>query len=185
MSFRSRANTGLLGAVALIVAESMFFLGVLSAWYYLQATSLGNWPPANLRPQQLTLPMINTFVILISAGAMAWGERGIAAGDKRRLTIGVAVAAGIGLLFMTLQTIEFAGLGFRAQGSSSGSMFFALLVFHLIRVFVGVGWMAVVLIRAAMGQFDQKRRTVVRACAMYWYFITVIWLVVFVVLYLL
>ncbi len=185
MSFRSRANTGLLGAIALIVAESMFFLGVLSAWYYLQATSLGNWPPANLRPQQLTLPVINTLVILISAGAMAWGERGIAAGDKRRLTIGVAIAAGIGLLFMTLQTIEFAGLGLRAQGSSYGSMFFALLVFHIIRVFVGVGWMAVVLIRAAMGQFDQKRRTVVRACAMYWYFITAIWLVVFVVLYLL
>ena len=185
MPFRSRSNTGLLGATALIVAESMFFLGVLSAWYYLQAISLSAWPPPELRPRELTLPVINTIVILISAVALGWGERGIAAGDKRRLTIGVAVAAGLGLLFMTLQTVEFSSLGFRAQGSSYGSMFFALLVFHILRVFVGVGWMAVVLIRAAMHQFDAKRRTVVQACAMYWYFITVIWIVVFAVLYLL
>ena len=185
MPFRSRSNNGLLGATALIVAESMFFLGVLSAWYYLQAVSLGAWPPADLRPREFSLPLINTVVILISAAALWWGERGIADGNKRRLIVGVSIAAGLGLLFMTLQTIEFSGLGFRAQGSSYGSMFFALLVFHILRVFVGVGWMAVVLIRAAMHQFDAKRRTVVQACAMYWYFITVIWLIVFAVLYLL
>ncbi|MBX7214670.1 MAG: heme-copper oxidase subunit III [Thermoflexales bacterium] len=185
MPFRARANTGLLGAAALIVAESMFFLGVLSAWYYLQVISLGNWPPAALRPRTFTLPLINTAIILVSTLALFWGERGIAAGNKRRLTIGVAVAAATGLLFMAMQTVEFSGLGFRATGSAYGSMFFALLVFHLLRVFVGVAWMAVVLIRSLMGQFDQKRRTVVQACAMYWYFITVIWLIVFAVLYLL
>ncbi|MBK8837084.1 MAG: cytochrome c oxidase subunit 3 [Anaerolineae bacterium] len=139
----------------------------------------------NLRPREFTLPLINTVVILVSAVALWWGERGIAGGDKRRLIVGVSVAAGLGLLFMTLQTIEFSGLGFRAQGSSYGSMFVALLVFHILRVFVGVGWLAVVLIRAAMHQFDARRRTVVQACAMYWYFITVIWLIVFAVLYLL
>lgn len=185
MPFRSRSNNGLLGATALIVAESMFFLGVLSAWYYLQAVSLGAWPPADLRPRVFTLPLINTVVILSSAVALWWAERGIAAGDKRRLIIGVSIAAGLGLLFMTVQTIEFSGLGFRAQGSTYGSMFYALLVFHILRVFAGVGWMAIVLIRAAMRQFDAKRRTVAQACAMYWYFITVIWLIVFAVLYLL
>ncbi len=185
MPFRSRSNNGLLGATALILAESMFFFGVLSAWFFLQASSLTGWPPADLRPREITLPIINTVVILISAFAYGWGERGIAGGDKRRLVLGVSIAAGLGLLFMTLQTIEFSGLGFRAQGSTYASMFFALLVFHILRVFVGVGWMAVVLIRAAMHQFDAKRRTVVQACAMYWYFITIIWLIVFAVLYLL
>ena len=54
MPFRSRSNNGLLGATALIVAESMFFVGVLSAWYYLQATSLSAWPPNDLRPREFT-----------------------------------------------------------------------------------------------------------------------------------
>ena len=184
MPFRARANTGLLGATALIVTETMFFLGVLSAWYYLQAISLGNWPPAGLRPREITLPLINTGIMLVSAGLMAWAERGIAAGLKRRLTAGVAVAAAFGLLFMALQTIEFTSLGFRAQNSAYGSMFFALLVFHIARVFAGLVWMAVVLARSAMGQFDTKRRTVVQACAMYWYFLTAVWLVVLAVLYL-
>jgi heme/copper-type cytochrome/quinol oxidase subunit 3 len=80
--------------------------------------------------------------------------------------------------------VEFADLSALAQGSAYGSTFTFLLIFHALRVFVGVTLMTVVLIRASMGQFNSYRRLMVQATAQYWYFITGVWLVVFTVLYL-
>jgi cytochrome c oxidase subunit III len=54
----------------------------------------------------------------------------------------------------------------------------------VVRVFVGVAMMGIVLVRATLQQFSARRRLLVDATAMYWYFIVAVWLVVFVVLYL-
>ena len=54
----------------------------------------------------------------------------------------------------------------------------------MVRVFVGVVLMTVVLIRALLGQINPRHRLLVQATALYWYFITGVWLVVFTVLYL-
>jgi heme/copper-type cytochrome/quinol oxidase subunit 3 len=180
-------NKGLLGAAVFIVSESAFFLGLFLAHFYLLAQSgIGSpFAPGQPRPSPL-LPLINTLVMAVSVGAMVWAERGIARGDQRRLTVGMSVAAALGLVFMAFQSIEFAGLiqlGLAPVNSSFGSTFFALMVFHVLRVFAGVTFMVIVLIRALLGQFSQRRRSVVQACALYWYFIATVWVAVFVVLY--
>ena len=117
---------------------------------------------------------------------MAYAERGIAANKQRNLVIGVTVAAVLGLVFMLVQTVEFSrfiSVGFSPSSSAFGSTFFALLIFHVLRVFAGVLFMVIVLVRALMGQFTQQRRAAVQACTLYWCFIAAVWVVVFLVLY--
>jgi heme/copper-type cytochrome/quinol oxidase subunit 3 len=180
-----RPNTGLIGAAVFIVAESMFFLGLFLAYFYLLASVPVSTASAR---GSLLLPLLNTVVLGASVMAMVWAERGIAANQQRRLLIGMTVAAALGLVFMAIQSIEFARYvqaGFTPNGSSYGSMFFALLIFHVLRVFAGVAFMLIVLVRALLGQFSQHRRSVVQACALYWYFIASVWVVVFLVLYIL
>jgi heme/copper-type cytochrome/quinol oxidase subunit 3 len=172
-----------LGAATFIVSESVFFMGAFVAFFYLRADTqaISDQPQASL-----VLPVLNTLVLFVSVLAIAWAERGIARGNQRRLVIGVTAAAALGLVFMAVQSIEFADLmqlGFTPVSSSFGSTFFALLVFHVLRVFAGVTFMVIVLIRALMGQFSAHRRVAVQACALYWYFIAVVWLAVFLVLY--
>ena len=178
-----KPNIGLIGAAVFIVSESVFFLGVFLAYFYLRAdTRLISDQPA----QSLLLPVLNTLVLACSVVAMAWAERGIAQGQQRRLVSGITLAAALGLIFMAVQSIEFANLahvGFTPGSSAFGSTFFALLVFHVARVFAGVSFMVIVLVRALMGQFSVRRRVAVQACALYWYFIACVWMVVFVVLY--
>jgi heme/copper-type cytochrome/quinol oxidase subunit 3 len=178
-----RPNTGLLGAAVFIVSESAFFLGLFMAYFYLRSdTRLTSDQPHS----SLLLPLLNTLVLAVSVAAITWAERGIARGDERRLVLGVTVAAALGLVFMAVQSIEFAQLttiGFTPNSSAFGSTFFALLLFHVARVFAGVTFMVIVLVRALMGQFSQRRRTAVQACALYWYFIAAVWLVVVTVLY--
>jgi cytochrome c oxidase subunit III len=181
---KPRPNTGLLGAFFFILSESMFFLALFLAYFYLRTDSR-NWPFMLIRPA-LGLPIFNTALLAVSVIAIAWAEHGIARGDQRRLTIGVAVAAIFGLLFMGIQSVEFAELmvtGLAPGGSSFGSSFFALLVFHVLRVFAGVSFMVIVLIRSLLRQFNRNRRAAVQACALYWYFIAAVWVVVFLLLF--
>jgi heme/copper-type cytochrome/quinol oxidase subunit 3 len=177
-----KKNIGLIGVAVFIVAESMFFVGLFSAWFFLRATS-GDWPPPGIERPSPAPAVFNTLVALMSAAAMIYAERGSARDDQHRLVAGISVAAVFGLIFMAVQAAEFADLVRLAQGSSYGSTFAFLLVFHVARVFVGVGLMVIVLIRALLGQFSPQRRLMVQATALYWYFITGVWLVVFVTLY--
>jgi heme/copper-type cytochrome/quinol oxidase subunit 3 len=180
---RRRRTIGLLGVSLFIVSESMFFLGLFLAWFFSRSYS-DAWPPAGVMRPPLAPAVFNTIVVLLSTVAIVVADRSIARNDRRKFVAGIAVAAALGVVFMAVQAVEFADLSALAQGSAYGSTFTFLLIFHALRVFVGVTLMTVVLIRAALGQFNSYRRLMVQATAQYWYFITGVWLVVFMVLYL-
>ena len=178
-----RIDKGLLGVTAIVLAESMFFVAVFMAWFYLRANSPGFVPPVGKQPS-LDLPLINTATATLSAISMAWAASRIKNGDTRGLQLGLAVAIVLGLLFMGLQTVEFSLLGLIVSSSPYASMFIAILVFHVLRVFVGVLLMVLALARSVMGHFSAERHTGIRGTAIYWYFITAVWFVVLYVLFL-
>lgn len=179
----ARPDRGLLGTAAVIVAESMFFLGVFFAWFYLRAQSPGFVPPVAALPP-LVLPIVNTVIAAVSTATMAFVVRSIAAGHRERLVYGLIATIVLGMAFMGIQSVEFARLGFTASSGTYASMFIAVLVFHVARVFVGVVLMIICLARALAGHFSPARHTAVKGTAMYWYFITGVWFVVFYVLFL-
>lgn len=178
-----RKNIGLLGVGFFIVSESMFFLGLFLAWFFMRNTS-DTWPPAGVAPLPITPAIFNTVIALLSTVAVVFADRAIARDDRQGLVRGITVAGALGVIFMAVQAAEFTDLAMLAQGSAYGSTFTFLLLFHVLRVFVGVILMGVVLVRTLLGHFSRKRRLLVQATAMYWYFITGVWLVVFAVLYL-
>jgi cytochrome c oxidase subunit 3 len=180
---QQRKKIGLLGVTLFILSESAFFLGLFLAWFYTRAYSEA-WPPLGVVRPPLAPAVFNTCIALLATGAMIVAGRAIARDDRRTFIGAIAVAAAFGVIFMAVQAVEFVDLSLLAQASAYGSTFTFLLVFHALRVFFGVALMAVVLIRASLGQFSSQRRLMVQATEMYWYFITAVWLVVFVVLYL-
>jgi heme/copper-type cytochrome/quinol oxidase subunit 3 len=178
----SRKNVGLTGAIIFIVSETMFFLGAFYVWFYLRETSLA-WPPLGIKHPNITLPIINSAIMIISTIAMIVAERGVARNNQKALIGGISIAAACGLLFLSLMILEFSLLGFNLTTNAFGSSFVVILVFHVVRVFAGVVLMSIVLARALLGQLHRERRTVVQACAVYWYFISAVWFIVFYVLY--
>ncbi|PJF46960.1 MAG: heme-copper oxidase subunit III [Chloroflexi bacterium] len=178
-----RKDVGLLGVGIFIVSETTFFLGLFLAWFFTRNTS-DVWPPAGVAPPPIAPAILNTVVALLSTVAVFFAHRALIRDDRQGLVRGIALAGALGVIFVAVQAAEFTDLAALAQGSAYGSMFTFLLFFHVVRVFAGVVLMGVVLVRALLGHFSSSRRLLVQATAMYWYFITGVWLVVFAVLYL-
>ncbi len=181
---QQRAHIGRVGVRVFIASETMFFAALFFAWYYLSVTSGATWPPEGIARPPLAPAIVNTVLTLASAVTIWLAARAIARDDKRGLLVNIVLSAIMGVVFMAVQTIEFAQLAALVQASSYGSLFVFILFFHVVRVFVGVAMMGIVLVRATLHQFSAQRRLLVDATAMYWYFIVSVWLVVFAVLYL-
>ena len=183
LAAQPRKSFGLLGVGFFVISESMFFMALFLAWFYLRATNR-DWPPVGLHTPSIAPAIFNTVIVLISAVVVWIGNRAMARGNQRGMLRAFVVAAALGVVFMAVQIAEFADFALLAQGSAYGSTFTFLLFFHVLRVFIGVTLMGVVLVRGLLGQFSAQRRLMVQGTAFYWFFITGVWLVVFAVLYL-
>ncbi len=97
-------------------------------------------------------------------------------------------ATGIaGSLFLLVQGTEWVrliGQGLTLSSGSYGGTFYTLIGLHALHVVAAVVWLGAVLGQAWRGDFSAKRRAGVALCAMYWYFVCALWLVLFPMVYL-
>ena len=115
-----------------LVAETMFFAGLISAFFVLR---LGApvWPP----PLQPRLPVLvtglNTLVLLASSLAMIAALRALRRGAGRALVERLAATAALGALFLAVQGYEWARLihyGLTVTSGAYGATFYTLIGFH-------------------------------------------------------
>jgi heme/copper-type cytochrome/quinol oxidase subunit 3 len=143
--------------------------------------TIGPFPSGGPPKLELTLP--NTIILLISSGTMYWGERGIRAGDQTRLRIGMLITLILGIIFLSIQGIEYSKKEFALQTNAYSGLFFTITGLHGAHVFVGLLFNLVVQIWAWRGWFTAERHLAVTNAAMYWHFVDAVWLVVFFTLY--
>lgn len=177
-----RGAPGWWGMVLLIVTEASLFVYLLFSYFYLASMARGAWPPSG--PPELRLALPNTGILLLSSGAMIWAESGIRRGDRGRLTLGVVVALVLGLVFLSIQLVEYRHQTFSPATDAYASLFYTITGFHGAHVAVGLVMIAVVAIRASLGHFSETRHLAVTNVAMYWHFVDAVWLAVFTSLYL-
>lgn len=163
-----------------VATEAAFFAYFLFAYFYLASQSSNAWPSTR---GSLTLPLVNTAVLLTSSVAVWWADRGIRAGRRGRLRLGVALAVALGILFLVLQGVEYSHEAASPTHDAYGSLFFAITGFHGAHVVVGLVMLVVVLVRALRGHFSVERREAVTNAALYWHFVDAVWLAVFTSLY--
>ena len=114
---------------------------------------------------------------------MWWAERGIDRGSSVQLMIGIALSLLLGLAFMALEGLEWAGEPFHLTSGVYSSLFFTITGFHLAHVAVGLLVLAVLFLWTALGYFDANRHSAVSIGVLYWHFITIVWLAVFFTFY--
>lgn len=175
-----------LAMIALIAGESMLFAGLIGAYlvFRLPAT---HWPPPNLPRLPLGLTALNTLVLLASAWPLTRALRAVRSDDQQTLRRRLAATALLGVAFLVVQGIEWARLvrhGLTLGGSTYGATFYVLVGCHGVHVLVAVVWLAVVTLLATRGAFSTRRHAPLEACAIYWYFVCALWVVVFPLVYL-
>ena len=187
-AMRARRDfTAYVGMLVFLASWAMLF-GSLFFAYALVRARAPVWPPVGDPRLPLVLPAVNTAVIALSSFALQSALRSLRRGRLRPVAGALALAAGLGALFLALQLavwVRVYGEGLVPSGGPYGSVFYALTSFHALHVLVGLVALAWLAVRASRGAYGAMRHVGVRLWAMYWHFVGAIWLVLYATFYLL
>lgn len=175
-----------LATIFLIAAEAMFFAALIFSFLILRV-SAAVWPP----PLQPRLPLgvtaLNTLVLLGSSVVMVGAGRALRSGERRALLRRLASAGALGALFLAVQGFEWArliGFGLTVSSGVYGTTFYTLIGAHAAHVCGALSWLGIAWVLARNGRVGSQEPAALKACAMYWHFVVVLWPVIWVSVYL-
>ncbi len=186
-SLPSRRNPDDLARTTLLVvlaSESTLFSTLLMAYLYLR-TGAGQAAFVQVAGSDWLIAAANTGVLLLSAWVVGQAATAIRNGDRRGLVSRLVIRLALGLVFVGGQVFEFNRSGMAPDDPAFGGVYFALMGFHALHVLAGIVILSVNAARAWLGDFTARRHTAVKAGAWFWYYVTGVWVVLFVGLYLL
>jgi len=171
--------------IVLIAGESMLFAGLIGMYLVFRLSR--PWPPADLPRLPLGMTFLNTLVLFASAVPMTRALGAVRRDDRRTLVRALALTVLLGTTFLAVQGLEWVRLvrhGLTLGSSMYGAAFYTLIGCHGVHVLVAVLWLVVTAVLAARGVFRAARHAALEMCAIYWYFVCALWLVLFPLVYL-
>ena len=180
-------SSSLLGMVLFIASEVMFFGGLFGAYFTIRSAAT-EWPPPDTPHLSAPYAAILTTILVASSVTMQFGVWAIRKNNQRRLVLWLAVSLVLGLIFLTMQALEYANLieeGMTLSSGVFGSTFYTLTGFHGAHVAGGAAFILIVLLRARSGQFTARYHDTVEMASYYWHFVDVVWIGLFSTIYLL
>ena len=177
-------ESGRLATWLFLAAESLFFGGLLSAWFVLRAQAQDSWSEG-LHPS-LGVGIVMTLLLVGASvaghGAVAARARG-ASGTRRLLLAAVLVA-----VFLGTQALEYRHLhheGVSPATSLRWGTFYALTLAHGFHVLIGLLWLLWLVITGA-GRADVAHgRGALEYGVLYLHFVDAVWFVLLGLLYVL
>jgi cytochrome c oxidase subunit 3 len=174
-------GTGKLGLLLVLASESVFFMTALVAYAALRGQTTWLLDHSLAR---LTIPLVNTGILLLSVFPAGWAVASIRRGQQSALGLWLAASLALGMVFVAGQVYEFGRAGLRIDDQAFGGVFFTLIAFHAVHVLAGVVFLAINLARARLGDFSARDFTSIELGTWFWYFVAAVWLVLFAALYL-
>ena len=126
-------------------------------------------------------------MLLSSGGTCHFALEALRHGNRRRFFGLWITTIVLGLGFEFGQLYEFIaafGRGLDLTANTFASAFFIMTGFHGAHVLGGLILLALILYRAANGQFSPQHHVGVAAVTLYWHFVDVVWIFLFAILYL-
>ena len=181
-----RMEPARLGLVLFIIAEIMFFAGLISSFVVFRFSPV-QWPPPDQPRLPLAVTAVNTFILLLSGGTFYLALKFLKASQEKKFKNLLAVTALLGFIFLAVQGIEWVKLlrfGLTAHESIFGGFFYCLVGTHAVHVTGGLVALLWVLNRAWKGGYTAHKSLGVELCRMYWFFVVGLWPVLFALVYL-
>jgi cytochrome c oxidase subunit III len=174
------------GIVIALGSWAMMFMGLFFVYGAVRASN-AVWPPLGSPKLPVTLPAINTGVIVASSIVMQRALAALKQGRVETFTRGVAFTLVLGVAFLWLQVFLWSDVRHMGVFMSSGiygSIFFGFTYLHAAHIVAGLGVLGFVWWRARKGRYNAHNWFGVRSAAYFWHFVDAVWLVMFVTLFL-
>jgi len=176
-------STAWWGMMTLITTESMIFLVLLGAYFFLRA-SAPHWPLGGIKGPELWLSAPFSFVLWGSSLPIFYAESAIQRGSQAGLRAGLAISAIMGIAFLAFTAKDFGDLTFGWRDNAYGSIYYTIVGLHALHVVIGLCMNLLVEVKAWQGKFSAARHTTVEVFGLYWHFVDAVWLFVFASLFL-
>ena len=172
------------GLVLFLIAESMIFFGLFSAYLIYYVTS-PQWPMGDIE-LELLLPGINSIILISSSFVMHKGQTAVKKNDVKGLQLWFGITTLMGAIFLAGQIYEYNHTGFGLTDNLFASCFYVLTGFHGLHVTAGLMFILAVLWRSRQqGHYSASKHFGVEAAELYWHFVDVVWVILFGLVYLL
>jgi heme/copper-type cytochrome/quinol oxidase subunit 3 len=173
-----------------IGSEVMLFAGLMSAFLVLRAR-LPEWPPPGQPRFPVGITALNTLVLLASGWTVsrAWraARGGAGARAEAQVERWLGITAGLGLLFVLVQGIEWTrliGHGLQISPGIYGGIFSTVIGMHGLHVLCGVGAVVGAWFMVWQGRLMDRMEPVITAVSLFWFFVVAVWPVLYVLVYL-
>ncbi len=93
----------------------------------------------------------------------------------------------LGALFLGIQGFEWLSLighGLTMTSSVYGGLFYTVIGFHALHVAIGMCILTVTVAKALAGRYAPAEHTGVRLCAVYWWYVVLVWPTLYILVYL-
>ena len=179
-----RLPNSVLAMMIFVIAEIMFFAGLMSAHTIARATAMGGvWPPIGQPRLPVERTAFNTAILLASGALLFIASRRARDGYEKALGY-LAAAIATGIAFVLLQGVEWVALlreGLTMTSSTHGAFFYLIVGTHALHAVVAIAALAAL-------YFPMRRGTLApstfAATQVFWYFVVLIWPVIYLRVYL-
>jgi nitric oxide reductase NorE protein len=142
----------------------------------------------NARQQlDVTLGLLNTIILLTSSFFMVRAVEAAREGIRTKVTVNLALAILIGLGFAVTKIIEYKAKGAAGIGLTTNEFYtyyFAFTGIHFLHFVIGIGALAMMLVKARADVLDTKFRVWIESVGCYWHMVDLLWIMLFPMLYL-
>lgn len=173
------------GTVGFITIEAFTLALCVVSYLYLRRNFI-DWPPPATPLPDLLLPTIGVVIMVLSNIPMHFVKKAAMNFDRAGVTRWLIVTSMFGLAFLAFRAFDFAALNTRWDSHAYGSVAWTTVGFHAVLIILEVGETVGGMLLFLSGSHIQDKHFVdATDNAMYWSFVTVAWVPLYVVVYLL
>ncbi|HEV7136613.1 MAG TPA: cytochrome c oxidase subunit 3 [Steroidobacteraceae bacterium] len=171
------------GAMAWFIAsEAMVFLALFFSYYYLGHMQ-PRWPIGDA--PSLTLPTAMVFILFLSCIALWAGGWMLRQGRElpARGALLLAILLGCGFLVLNAYSYDAASRIQPVTQNTYTSIFYTIEGVHAAHAILGLLFLLYAAMLPRLGPTDKPPHGSYRNAAMYWYFVTAVWFVMYAIMY--
>ena len=171
------------GAMAwFILSETFVFLGLFFSYYYLGHRQ-PLWPVDG--PPSLTLPTAMVFVLFLSCIALWAGGWLLRQGRELPARVALLVTILLGCVFLVLNAFDYNSEAAKHPPTENSytSIFYTLEGVHAAHLILGLLFLVFAVMLPKLEPTEKPPHGSYRNAAMYWYFVTAVWFVMYAVMY--
>jgi cytochrome c oxidase subunit I+III len=170
------------GTIGFIIIEGTTLFICAVTYFYLRR-NFSTWPPEHIYRPALVVPTIQAVLMLLSIIPMRWVDRASSRLDIPAVRSGLLVCSVLIVTMTILRWFEFQSLKVRWDTSAYGSVAWATVVSHTTLLVLEMAETLAITVLMFGRQVEDRDLAGVSDNALYWYFLTGVWIPLYVIVF--